>query len=63
MKLKSSQAIIFECCNKKWMESGDAATFDRERGCFRSQCPRCGSKVFSDRITVKKAGGRVQARK
>lgn len=59
MKLNQDQVVVFKCCGREWTVSGEAATFDRERGCFRSQCPCCGSKVLSDRIAMKKAGGRV----
>lgn len=60
MKLNQNQAVVFECCGKKWMVSGGSATFDRERGCFCSCCPKCGAKVLSDRITMKKLVKRTQ---
>lgn len=62
MKLNQNQMVVFKCCNKEWTVGGESATFDRERGCFCSHCPKCGAKVLSDHITVKKAVKRTQVR-
>lgn len=39
-----NQVVVFKCCGREWTVSGEAATFDRERGCFYSHCPKCGGK-------------------
>ena len=63
MKLNQNQVVVFKCCGREWTVSGEAATFDRERGCFCSRCPKCGAKVLSDCITVKRADKRTQVRR
>lgn len=63
MKLNDKQVVLFTCCGKKWTEDGKTAVFDMNRGCFHSLCPKCGAKVLSDCITVKRADKRTQVRR